>query len=64
MSICFDLGIRDRVVIKHSLEVGPVGRKMWKEHSLNSLEATKKINTEIILTQTTEEKEIKSRYKF
>ena len=37
MSICFDLGIGNRVVIQHSLEVGPVGRKMWEEHSLNSL---------------------------
>lgn len=37
MSICFDLGIGNGVVIQHSLEVGPVGRKVWKEHSLNSL---------------------------
>lgn len=37
MSVRFDLGIGNRVVIQHSLEVGPVGRKMWKEHSLNSL---------------------------
>lgn len=37
MSISFDLCIGNRVVIQHSLEVGPVGRKMWKQDSFNSL---------------------------
>lgn len=37
MSVRFDLGIGNRVVIQHSLQVGPVGRKMRKEHSLNGL---------------------------
>lgn len=41
MSISFDLGIGNRVVIQHSLEVGPIGRKMWKQDSFNSLQTKK-----------------------
>lgn len=38
MSISFDLSIGNRVVVQHSLEVGPIGRKMWKQDSFNSLQ--------------------------
>lgn len=38
MSVSFDLSIGNRVVVQHSLEVGPIGRKMWKQDSFNSLQ--------------------------
>lgn len=38
MSISFDLSIGNRVVVQHSLEVGPIGGKMWKQDSFNSLQ--------------------------
>lgn len=38
MSISFDLSIGNRVVVQHSLEIGPVGGKMWKQDSFNSLQ--------------------------
>lgn len=41
MSISFDLSIGNRVVVQHSLEVGPIGGKMWKQDSFNSLQKKK-----------------------
>lgn len=38
MPISFDLSIGNRVVVQDSLEVGPIGRKMWKQDSFNSLQ--------------------------
>lgn len=47
VSICFDLGVGNGVVVQHRLQVGPVGRKVWKEHSLNSLQTETQTNTEL-----------------
>lgn len=41
MSICFDLSVGDGVVVQNSLEVGPVRRKVRKEHFLNRLQGSR-----------------------
>lgn len=53
MSISFDLSVGNRVVIQHSLEVGPIGRKMWKQDFFNSLKNRKKQNKTLFATQQT-----------
>lgn len=38
MSVSLDLGVGNRVVVQHSLEIGPIGRKVWKQDPLNGLQ--------------------------
>lgn len=43
VSISFDLCVGNRVVVQHGLEVGPIGGKMWKQDSFNSLQKGKQV---------------------
>lgn len=49
MSIRFDLSIGNRVVVQHSLEVGPIGREMWKQDSFNSLQTEKQTTNYLLI---------------
>ena len=53
MSVCFDLGVGNGVVVQHGLQVGPVGREVWKEHPLYGLPTQTHTHRsmQIILTQ-------------